>query len=458
MLTPEENALVEKVGLELSKKGRTRTALPGWGRLHIDRALPFLCVYRRPIHPDAGMDKLLVGESSFMVVPGDKRNNRLVLALLKIVVETIGSQFGAFLIVETWSSQKDEGVVGQSENPISAPDFHIFHPTGRAVEMTVRTLEQSLRGFRFNKQKSNVEISKVRRMPSIKGLSTFPILKGIDGVECQTIGLQIRPVFRDQEEFETCEIFPALFRQFRRGLSHAIRKTLFKFTEHMTTQRPPHFQAMGPRALTKMVWEVDRRLSGICDNFDYLFQVTPINSHAAWLAFQKSGFQKDPEFHYRPLPYDPSDLKRQLFQIPVEQVEDPALAYLFRDKQDELDRMISLMGDCNTKRFLPGSIQIFGQVDEKLAAIAQEILQRISPRSRGRKSLLLSSKELATKAEEEILHYRGIYPGFSAVAQVRDDVPNGFWCQKENYLLVQKPKYLPIALKGFFNMRLGFIL
>ncbi len=386
-LTVEEQALVERVGHELSKKGRVRVALPGWGRLQIDRALPFLCLYRKPLNRiDAGMDKIFAGEASFMVASGDKKSKKLVTALLEKIVDTLGTQFGAFLILEIWSHSGEEREEQQQDNPIFPPEFQIYYQTNKKVEATVCTLEQSLRGFKLHKQQSMVETIASRKLPVINGLPMIPTLKMGNGVECQTIGLQVSPIFRNQEEIETCEIFPALFRQFRRGLSHAIRKTLFKYTESRTTQRPPHFQAMGPRALTKMVWEVDRRLSGICDNFDYLFQVTPVNTNAAWLTFQKSGFQKDPEFHYRPLPYDPADLKRQLFQIPVEQVEDPALSFLFREKQDELDRMISLMGDCNSSRFLPGSIQIFGRVDEKLEIVAQELLQGISPRSRGHKS------------------------------------------------------------------------
>ena len=33
---------------------RLRRTLPPWGRLHVDRQVPFLVVYRRPSRPDAG--------------------------------------------------------------------------------------------------------------------------------------------------------------------------------------------------------------------------------------------------------------------------------------------------------------------------------------------------------------------------------------------------------------------
>ncbi|MBF0370058.1 MAG: flavohemoglobin expression-modulating QEGLA motif protein [Magnetococcales bacterium] len=456
LLTADERAFVEKVRRELTAKGRIRAALPGWGRLHIDRALPFLCLYRRPFNQtDAGMEKLLAGESAYLATSGEKKNAKLVTALLKTIVETLGSQFGAFLIIEIWAEPAGDAFVGDADTPVAAPAFRIFSRKNRLLESTVRTFETSLRSFRFQKQKAQVDVVQVSKFPSVNRMAGLTIPAGSDAIDCHVMGLQLRPVFREPGDVETCEVFPLLFRQFRRGLSHGIRKALFRFMESRTSQRPPHFQAMGPRALTKLVWEVDRRLAGICDNFDYLFQVTPVNTHAAWLAFQKNGCQKDPEFSYRPLPYDPSDLKRQLFQIPMERIEDPALAHLFREKQDELDRMISLLGDCNTSRFLPGSIQIFGSVDEKLSLLAEEMLQKISPRTRGRGAKTIPLPKLVELAQDEMRHYRGLNPIFSATAQIRDDVPSGFLVSKGELFIGAKTKLPSYRLEALLQHEVG---
>ena len=42
------DSLVKSVCRRLRRNLRVRRTLPGNGRLHIDRQLPFLCVYRRP--------------------------------------------------------------------------------------------------------------------------------------------------------------------------------------------------------------------------------------------------------------------------------------------------------------------------------------------------------------------------------------------------------------------------
>ncbi|MBF0454430.1 MAG: flavohemoglobin expression-modulating QEGLA motif protein [Magnetococcales bacterium] len=452
----EEREFLDKVGRELSKKGRIRTALPGWGRLHIDRALPFICLYRQPVgQGDLGMGDLLAGEASYLAVSGDKRSNRLASAILMKIVETIGPQFGAFLIVEIWS-EPDRVVEEQSEVPtVESPDFQLYYQKNSDLSATIRTLEQSLMTLKFQDRRSRVTLHQARRMPGVHGLPPLALPSKVEGVDCAAIGLQIRPIFRSVGGVEKGEIFPILFRRFRRGLSRSIRKSLFRFIESQTSHQPPHFQALGPRALKKLVWEVDHRLAQVCDNFDYLFQVTPVNSHGAWLAFQKKGFQKDPEFIYRPLPCDTSELKRQLFQIPVEEVDDPALSFLFREKQEELDRVISLMGDRNTPRFLPESIQVFGQVDERLENLALTILERVSPRSKTPRSKPVTAQRLAQHAEEEIRHYRGLNPNFKVSAQIREDMPNGFLVSRGELYIGNKTKLPSHRVEALLQHEVG---
>ena len=84
---------------------------------------------------------------------------------------------------------------------------------------------------------------------------------------------------------------------------------------------------------------------------------------------------------------EPLKLKRSLYEVRIENIEDPTLGDLFRQRQDELDRKITMLKDINSPRFLLGSRQVFGDVSRPLLAAAQEILTQIPPRSRpGRKS------------------------------------------------------------------------
>ena len=71
------SSLVDSVCQRLARNQRVRRTLPNKGRLHIDRQLPFLCVYRQPPnYDDAGTERLVKGEASYLVAPGAKHVSR----------------------------------------------------------------------------------------------------------------------------------------------------------------------------------------------------------------------------------------------------------------------------------------------------------------------------------------------------------------------------------------------
>ena len=60
------NRFIKTVCARLNENKRVRRTLPQWGRVHIDRQLPFLVVYRRPPnHTDPGTERLVLGEASY---------------------------------------------------------------------------------------------------------------------------------------------------------------------------------------------------------------------------------------------------------------------------------------------------------------------------------------------------------------------------------------------------------
>ena len=166
------------------------------------------------------------------------------------------------------------------------------------------------------------------------------------------------------------------------NLPARFKKACFEFIQQQTTHRPAHYQSLGRKSFTKDVWAVDRELANVSNSFDFLLMVTPTNAKAAWSRFRHRKFAVMPEFEYRPLPIDPTMIKRQLFKIPVERIEDPVLAHLFRSQQREFDRKLSMLNDRNTKEFLYGSLQLYGDVDDELHRAAEAILYQFPTRGR----------------------------------------------------------------------------
>ena len=82
--------LIETICERLAQNKQVRRTLPRKGRLHIDRQLPFLCVYRQPAdREDAGTHRLVKGEASYLVAPGDEQFHESTSALVREVVKTL---------------------------------------------------------------------------------------------------------------------------------------------------------------------------------------------------------------------------------------------------------------------------------------------------------------------------------------------------------------------------------
>jgi uncharacterized protein (TIGR02421 family) len=188
--------------------------------------------------------------------------------------------------------------------------------------------------------------------------------------------------------------------------------------------------------MVKAVWDVDRRIAEIGDSFDFLLQVTPVNAEAAWREFRRSKFQFVPRFYYPPLAVEPAKLKRLLHEVRIENIEDPTLGDLFRQRQDELDRKITMLKDINTPRFLLGSRQVYGDVSDEMLRLARDLLQQLPLRSRDEtREGNVSADEFAAHARKEIEYYRARYPAFNATATVRNDMFSGLLCSGGDLLI-----------------------
>lgn len=214
-----------------------------------------------------------------------------------------------------------------------------------------------------------------------------------------------------------------LLRTMRRRFDLALRRGIFEFVDGQTTHSPPHYHALGRRAVVKAVWEIDEQLAAVSNTFDFLLQITPVNSNAAWRDFQASNFEREPDFHYLPTPMDPAVLKRQLYKIPAERVEDPALHHLFQEKQEELDRKITMLQDRDTPSFLYGSLQLYGRISDNLVDLAKCVLDETASRSREEaKGNFVTPVEFAKQAKTEFSYYREKHDGFTAKVSVSSKV------------------------------------
>ena len=202
--------LIEAVCRRLGKGLRVRRTLPGRGRLHVDRQLPFLCVYRRPAdREDAGTARLVKGEPAYLVVPGMPRFHKSLSSLVRAVVETLSAEFGAFLITEIWAAP-DGGRANDPAVPSVAPTFTIYAPGGAGISRTVEALRRRLARVKVLKQAVRVEVvydQKRTFPPDMK-----PLLSAAEARElnCLFLGLSVPPVYR---KANTATEYPLILRR-----------------------------------------------------------------------------------------------------------------------------------------------------------------------------------------------------------------------------------------------------
>ncbi len=416
---PVSGDFIRTVCERLRRNERIRRTLPLWGRLHIERQLPFLCIYRRPREGnDAGTARLVVGEASYLKSSGAAALHRSLRTLAVNLSETIADIFGAGLVIEVWSAPPPELSVAMNDH-LQLPGFRIIAPRSDELATTVEKFREALANVRVAGHKAAVELAE-------RGIDGPPVLPRLfksrshGNSRVHRIGLEVKPIYRNPA---TGEVYPLVLRELHRALTRALKQAVFEFARSCTTHTPPHYQALGRRAVVKSVWEVDAQLAEVSNALDVILYVTPINADAAFSAFRRSRFESVPRFLYRPRSVDPSLLKRKLFAVPLERIEDPLLHQIFRETQDELDQRITLVADRGTTRFLYSSLRVFGSVHNGLLTSALELLERIPPRSRERtQDRYVNAEEFARHVATEIKRYRKQYADFTATGEIREDV------------------------------------
>jgi uncharacterized protein (TIGR02421 family) len=419
-----------------------RCDLPGGGALYLERPLPFLAVYQQAAENDFGTGELIRGEAAYLIVPPSMTKKELT-RLLKPIVDLLYDRFGAFLMIEIWSADDADVKTAFAESALEPTEFRpAFSIEVRKPHTPMRTIEalrRQLERITHLKQSAAVAVdtSAQATLGSVAKLLTPSKLQEWG---CEVVGLCVRPIYRNHS---TGELYPSVLRMLKRNIGRALKQAFYAFCKVHTNATPEHFYSLGRSTILNSVKFVDRRLNEISKSFSFLLQVTPVNAEAAWHEFQKGHFEVEPRYYYRPLAMEPAELKRQLFQLAISKIEDPTLAELFHERQDELDRKITMLSDVGTKRFVYGSQQVYGELTASLLNLAQSLLERINAHNREDMSAgEVTAGEFAKFARKEIAHYQKLMPQFAAEVVIRDDMYAGLMCS-DGHLLIGKDAKMP---------------
>ncbi|MDR2276127.1 MAG: flavohemoglobin expression-modulating QEGLA motif protein [Sphingobacterium sp.] len=377
--------------------------IPPKNKMVFNQVVPYLFLYRQFFSPDPMLAELVKSEPAyFRVKDPDMDVSSWIAPILNQLVE----EFGACLIIEAWTAAP-----GQEEDI----QIHIARKNVQSVaQYLVKQLETE-------ESILKVEIVTDSKTNATQSLSPASIQLDKLNSNILYMGLEIKPKYLLGANQQ---ILPIDLRHFREAISRSLSKTFFEFIRIHTLSKPTSFKISHPKKMLPLAWEIDQKLARESQRFDFLLLITPTNSYDAWLQFKKGNYRKVPVFRYRPMPIDPDIIKRNLYNLHIEDLYDPSIAYLFRDKRKELDQMMSMLSERGKEGFLLGSMQVFGTVNEKLLEKAQAILTItvMDRENRPKEEDIVYAEEFAKLAQEELDYLKIQDPNFATTVRLRDDI------------------------------------
>jgi len=407
-MTEAGRKILNRIQDKLKKGEPVHISLPGKGILKIEKPVPFLLIYRLAGSKDYFANRLCKTESAYLIA--EDSADGLLRPIIQLVSSIFFEKFKGFLLVETWQSLQ------AYRSPFT------IHISQKSAVATGRKLDTELNKIPVPSWDKTSVLKKQEEPGAPPGAN---VLLGKEQLEKQgitLIGVEIAPVYINEP---TGKVYPLFLRELRAGYSRALRKSFFEFIRLQTTFIASHFQMLGTTIIDDKAKEIDRELAAYSKLFDFLMLVTPVNVQEAWEDFKHTGYSKDPLFHYRPMPVDPEIIKRKIYNLPVEDITDPTIAFLFRDKRKETDRMLNMMQERGKHDFMLSSLQVFGPVSEQLLDTAKALLVAIDidrTREPAIESKRLNAAEFAALARKELKWLRTQDKNISTNIRIADDV------------------------------------
>jgi len=399
-----------------------RSKLPNGGRIHVDRPLPFICLHLLRDKPRALAAEELCTAQAAHVLAGSASDAMVASEFANLMA----NEFGACLIVEVYELEEDRTF---AEDSTELPPFDVVVDHNSAPGAP-----EACDAFRSRMAKGDIRY----RTPNVLSEGRDSAQASIMPASSPGIGvlrIGVAPIYR---QASSTTVYPELLQQLVAQLYDAVLKGIRAFASATTSIKATSHRSFGRKTIVDSVHRVDRQVDAVSSSFDFLLQLTPINTEAAWHNFRRSRYAAAPDFHYRPLPFDIQAKKKELFSISFDQLEDPTLTELFDEKRRELDIQLTMLAERGTPRAKDASRVMYGSVEQSLSDQADEIIDALNGMGEEDTPPALKSAlnafALRDRADALLDQYRTEFSGFEPSVQIRDDIPAG--------LMVSGPRLL----------------
>jgi len=415
MEVSETSKKTEQIINDLTPGERTVCPLPHGGYLFLEHDVPSLLIYRK-VPNDKATLRLARSGASYLII--GEENFSFFQEFISKLTEKMAAKFGSFILLEIFSGET------------SSNEFVIRGPSHK-LPVSLDVLKDELCKIpsrKYNVQlTARIEQTKQRQLEAVTPLFSIDDIKAKGGT---LIGLEVPPVYRDAND----NVYPVYFRKFRDNFVKSIQKAIFEFVRVQTTSKLAHYNALGKRDIHSEVFKIDKQLTEIQSSYQFLLLVAPVNIQALRERFFETNFEEINNYHYRLLPVDPDLLKRKLYNLRIDEIDDPALSYLFDEKREEIDHQLTMLKERGSKNFFYSSVRLYKGLEKNVLTEAKLILQNISEDHTQEERELIDAKAFAKLAEEEFEYFKKQAPDYKGKIHIRDDVNIMMVSQGELYL------------------------
>ncbi|MEB2848491.1 flavohemoglobin expression-modulating QEGLA motif protein [Endobacterium cereale] len=396
-----------------------RRDLPGGGRLHIDRPLPFLCVHIAEDDAEPVARDIAQANAAYLIAP----HAPVAIKVIDAVAKAMRGRFGSFAVFDLGELTQDRFLTEDSP----------FLPPFEIAIWSSDDMVEAAECF-----SSAISDSEARfRTPKVERVTTPPYREDIElarVMRLSTLAIRFAPVYR---QAGTDNAYPELREQLVAMIFDAGLKAMASFIESGGILTLKTHRALGRRAFVDAVTRVDRSIDEVASSFDFLLAVTPINAEAAFEAFRANG--DHPAFLYRPLTVQIESAKRKLYSISFDHLEDPVLYQLYREKQHELDLQLSLLSFRQKPQFVEFGRALYGPVEPSLLDEARMILAHLAnidaDDDGNADNAIADSGYVQARALNMIAAYQTQLDEFEVSVELRDDLPSGLMVSGHRLLI-----------------------
>ncbi|MGX1690941.1 flavohemoglobin expression-modulating QEGLA motif protein [Brevundimonas naejangsanensis] len=407
-----EAGFIAELAARITAGKSVRRKLPGGGRIHVDRLLPFIVIHHRRRTRSASAALGVASASPvYAIWPMQAEGDAFAYDLIESLSRVLKTPLGAFLVVELYDLPVPETDKADSADP-TPYRFQVDASDHRDAQHAATALKAALGQLELERQTPRIDPRSVGQ-----DLVALP-------ADTPRLSLGIPRTYRTPGGEG---VFPGVLHDLQTGVLDALLHALCGVVAASSLPTPVHYRALGRRGFIRAARHVDHQLAEVAGRFDFLLSVSPINTAQAWEAFRDGGKDQEPIFHYRPLTVDASREKRALYAIDVDGVEDPVLETLFREKQQEIDLQLTLLQSRQTTRFRDASVMLYGRVDDRLADQAAAVLAALqakdpNPTDEEDAPNIADCHAVRDAATALVARYRKRLDDFKADISLRDDV------------------------------------